>query len=72
MVPEGGGQRASHPVALPSAASEVENVITLQESQDALEVDVEKRTLMKKMMVWEPRAGLECWVGRRWTSRSTH
>ncbi|GAB5575109.1 maestro heat-like repeat-containing protein family member 7 isoform X1 [Prionailurus iriomotensis] len=28
----------------------VENVITLQESQDALEVDVEKRTLMKKMM----------------------
>nr|XP_060480004.1 maestro heat-like repeat-containing protein family member 7 isoform X6 [Panthera onca] len=28
----------------------VENVITLQESQDALKVDVEKRTLMKKMM----------------------
>ncbi|XP_058573286.1 maestro heat-like repeat-containing protein family member 7 isoform X6 [Neofelis nebulosa] len=28
----------------------VENVITHQESQDALEVDVEKRTLMKKMM----------------------
>ncbi|XP_042853234.1 maestro heat-like repeat-containing protein family member 7 isoform X4 [Panthera tigris] len=28
----------------------VENVIALQESQDALEVDVEKRTLMKKMM----------------------
>lgn len=43
----------------------MENVITLQKSQEALEVDTEKKTMMKKMMVWEPHAGLQSWVGRR-------
>ena len=57
-APEGGGQCGSHP-----AVSKVENVITLQKCQDVLEAEGEKKTMMKKMMVWEPRTGLWRWVG---------
>lgn len=48
------------PLALPSAAPEVENAITLQKSQDVLEGG-EKKTMVKKMMVREPH--LVCGIG---------
>ncbi|ELK26755.1 HEAT repeat-containing protein 8 [Myotis davidii] len=41
----------------------VENVITLQKSQDEPEGDGEKTTMMKKMMVWEPHP--ICGFGRQ-------
>lgn len=51
-------------MALPSAAPEVENVIPFQKSQDVPEGDGEKKTMMKKMMVWEPHPICGFGVGR--------
>lgn len=50
-------------MALLSVSTEAENVITLQKSQDMLEVEGEKKTMMKKMMVREPHADLWHWGG---------
>lgn len=50
-------------MALLSVSPEAENVITLQKSQDMLEVEGEKKTMMKKMMVREPHADLWHWGG---------
>lgn len=62
-APESQVQCGPHPVALPSAAPEVENAVTLQESQDGPEGEGEKKTMMKKMMVWEPHPRLWHWGG---------
>lgn len=50
-------------MALPSVAPKVKNVITLQESQNVLEIEGEKKTMLKKMMVREPHADLWHWGG---------
>lgn len=42
---------------------EVENVITVQKSRDTLEVEGEKKSVMKKMMVKEAHTVLWHWVG---------
>ena len=56
------------PCGFALSASKVENAIAPQKCQEG---EGEKKTMMKKMMVWEPRAGLWHWVGRRWESQST-
>ena len=66
-APEGWVQCCSHPAALPSAAPEVENALSLQKSQDVLDVE-EKKTTMKKMMVREQLAVCDIWAGRGWKS----
>lgn len=60
-TPERWVQCSSHAAALPSAAPEVENAITLQKSQNMLEGEGEKKTMVKKMMVREPP--LVCGIG---------
>ncbi|XP_057601640.1 maestro heat-like repeat-containing protein family member 7 [Hippopotamus amphibius kiboko] len=48
-APEGRFRGGSHPAALPSAAPEVENALSLQKSRDVLDMEDEKKT-MKKLM----------------------
>lgn len=50
-------------MALISAAPEVENVLSLQKHPDVLNMEEEKKTMMKKMMVRERLAGLWHWGG---------
>lgn len=50
-------------MALPSVAPKVKNVITLQKSKDLLEMEGEKKTMVKKMMVQEPHADRWHWGG---------
>ncbi|KAK2501285.1 hypothetical protein MC885_014470 [Smutsia gigantea] len=54
LAPEAWVQSASHTVVLPSAAAEVENVITLQKSPATPAVEGEKKTITEKMMVQRP------------------
>lgn len=48
----------SHPVVLPSTAPEVGSALSLQKSQNVLDKEEEKKTLIKKMMVRKQLAGL--------------
>lgn len=50
-------------MALPSVAPKVKNVTTLQKSKDLLEMEGEKKTMVKKMMVQEPHADRWHWGG---------
>lgn len=59
--PEAWVQSASHIVALPSAAAEVQNVITLQKSPATSALEGEKKTITEKMMVRRPHVGLWLW-----------
>ena len=45
-------------MVLPSAAPEVGSALSLQKSQNVLDKEEEKKTLMKKMMVRKQLAGL--------------
>lgn len=57
-APEGWVQCGSHPAALPSAAPEVENALSLQKSQDVLDVEEEKKmTVCEQLEVCDIRVG---------------
>lgn len=56
-APEGWVQCGSHPAALPSAAPEVENALSLQKSQDVLDVEEEKMTVREQLAVCDIRVG---------------
>lgn len=49
-APEGWVQCGSHPAALPSAAPEVENALSLQKSQDVLDVEEEKKMAVREQL----------------------